>query len=283
MAIKLAVDSAADINMQEALALGVHMIPLTILFESESYTDGVDLTHREFFEKLTQCEKLPKTSQINPFQFEEFFRELTADGSEVIMITLSSKLSGTYANALQAADGFPGHVFVVDSENASIGERLLLLHALRLINEPIDAQTLFDRLENDKKRIRLMALLGTLDYLQKGGRISTLTAVSGTLLHIRPVIAIEGGTVRVLGKAMGSKKGNHLLSQLIRDVGVDYSMPYGAAYSDPDDSLLQTYLRDSSSLWKEYTEAIPAYPIGSAIGTHIGPGAIGVSFFAIHE
>ena len=131
------------------------------------------------------------------------------------------------------------------------------------------------------KRIKLMALLGTLEYLQKGGRISAITAVSGSVLHIKPVISIEEGEVKMIGKAMGSKKGNNLLMQLIsKSGGIDFDMPYATAYSGLEDSLLQKYLKDSAFLFEDKLTEIPSYCIGSTIGTHVGPGAIAVAFFA---
>lgn len=281
MAVKLLVDSSSDIGLEEANSLGIHMIPMSVQFGGQSYLDGVDLTKREFFEKLIESDTLPKTSQINSYQFGEYFASLTADGSDVLVITISSKLSGTYASAVQAAEDFPEKVFVVDSLNACIGERILAQYAIRLIKEGLSAQDTAGRLEEAKHRIKLMALLGTLEYLQKGGRISAISAASGSLLHIKPVISITDGEVKMAGKAIGSKKGNNLLAQLIeKSGGIDFTMPYATAYSGLEDSLLQKYIEDSAALWKGSIENIPSYCIGSAIGSHIGPGAIAVAFFA---
>lgn len=281
MAIKLLVDSSSDIDREEAHSLGIHMISMSIQFGEAGYLDGVDLTKREFFEKLIESDELPKTSQINSFQFGEQFTSLTEDGSELLVITLSSRLSGTYLSAVQAAEDFPGKVFVVDSLNASIGERILVQYAIRLIKEGLSMEALVKNLEEAKQNIKLMALLGTLEYLQKGGRISAVTAASGALLHIKPVISILEGEVKMAGKAIGSKKGNNLLVQLIeKSGGIDFSMPYATAYSGLEDSLLRKYLEDSAPLWKDHAENIPSYCIGSTIGTHVGPGAIAVAFFA---
>ncbi len=281
MAVKLVVDSASDIDLKEAEALGVHMIPMSIQFGDKTYADGVDLSGTAFFEKLIESSELPTTSQITMFQFEECFTELTADGSEVVVITLSSKLSGTYAGAVSAARSFPEKVFVVDSLNVCIGERILIQYAVRLLKEGLTAKELEERLLEARKRIKLMALLGTLEYLQKGGRISAAVAMSGAVLHIKPVISIEDGEVKMIGKAMGSKKGNNLLMQLIsKSGGIDFEMPYATAYSGLEDSLLKKYLRDSAFLWEGESGEIPSYCIGSTIGTHVGPGAIAVAFFA---
>ncbi len=281
MAVKLVVDSASDIDLKEAEALGVHMIPMSIQFGDKTYADGIDLSGTAFFEKLIESSELPTTSQITMFQFEECFTELTADGSEVVVITLSSKLSGTYAGAVSAARSFPGKVFVVDSLNVCIGERILIQYAVRLLKEGLTAKELEERLLEARKRIKLMALLSTLEYLQKGGRISAAVAMSGAVLHIKPVISIEDGEVKMIGKAMGSKKGNNLLMQLIsKSGGIDFEMPYATAYSGLEDSLLKKYLRDSAFLWEDEIGEIPSYCIGSTIGTHVGPGAIAVAFFA---
>ncbi|MCM1047840.1 MAG: DegV family protein [Clostridiales bacterium] len=281
MAVKLLVDSSSDVTMEEAKELGIEMIPMTITFGDEMYSDGVDISKREFFEKLIESDELPKTSQINMFQFEERFKEMTADGSEVVAITISSKLSGTYSNAVQAAEGFGGKVLVVDSLNACIGERILLQYAVRMLKEGIPAKEMVERLNEGKHHIKLMALLGTLEYLQKGGRISAATAISGEILHIKPVISIVEGEVKMVGKAMGSKKGSNLLTQMIdKSGGIDFEMPYVAAYSGLEDSLLQKYLQDSAHLWKDSIDEVPSYCIGSTIGTHIGPGAIAVAYFS---
>lgn len=281
MAVKLLVDSSSDISREEADALGIDMIPMSISFDGEEYWDGVDLTKREFFEKLIESRELPKTSQINMFRFEERMQALTEDGNDVVAITLSSKLSGTYANAVQAAETFGGKVHVVDSLNASAGERILVQHALRLIKEGMSAEELVKRLEEARGRIKFIALLDTLEYLQKGGRVSAITAMTGTALHIKPVVSVVDGEVKSIGKAIGSRKGNNLLMQTIgKSGGIDFDMPYAAVFSGLEDSLLQKYLEDSAALWQDEMEHVPSYCIGSTIGTHIGPGAIGVAFFA---
>ena len=280
MAIKIVIDSASDIDMQEAESLGITLVPMEIQFADEKFADGVTLTHRQFFEKLIESTELPKTSQINPYMFEEKFAPLVEKGHEVIAITLSSKLSGTFRNAQTAAKKFGKSVTVVDSLNASIGERLLCQYAQRLIEEGKSTQEIANLLNTAKKKINLIAVLDTLKYLKKGGRINALTAFAGEMLSIKPVIGIVDGAVKVIGKAIGSKKGNNLLNTLVRDKGIDFSMPYGVIWSGLDDCMLKKYLKDSEHLWRGQTESVPSYPLGSTIGTHIGPGGIGVAFFA---
>lgn len=279
--IKILVDSASDVDLKEAEGAGVYLIPISVRFGDEEYQDGINLTHREFFEKLIESDELPQTSQINEAAFAEKFASLTADGSEVIAITLSSKLSGTYNSAARAAKNFNG-VYAVDSLNACIGERILLQYAMRLVKEGVlSAAEIVAELDKSKHKIQLLAVLDTLQYLKKGGRISSVAAFAGELLSIKPVVSVTDGEVKLAGKAMGSKKGNNLLTQLVDKCGgIDFSMPYALGYSGLSDAYLQKYLRDSEKLWKDNTDSVPAYMIGSTIGTHVGPGAIAVAFFA---
>ena len=279
--IKILVDSACDLERAEAEALGVTLLPITIRINNEELYDGVDITHREFFEKLPLCEELPSTSQINEFRWEEAYAKLTADGSEVLAITISSKLSGTYTCALNAAEKFGVKVRAVDSLNASLGERVLLDYAIKLVKEGKSLDETVKLLDEKKHKIQLLALLDTLKYLKKGGRISSVVAFTGELLSIKPVISIVDGEVKLVGKAIGSKKGNNLLMQLVDKCGgIDFDMPYTLAYSGLSDENLQKYLKDSEKLWVGKTAHVPSMMIGSTIGTHIGPGAIGVAFFA---
>ncbi|MDE5592538.1 MAG: DegV family protein [Clostridiales bacterium] len=177
--IKIIIDSASDIVKTEAEQLGVYLVPMKVRFGDEEYSDGIDLSHTEFFEKLIESAELPQTSQVNEYAWEESFTELTADGSEVIAITISSKLSGTYSSAVKAAKKFGGKVHVVDSIQACIGERVLLEYALRLVSEGKSVEETVKELNDKKHKIQLLAVLDTLKYLRKGGRISSVAAIAG--------------------------------------------------------------------------------------------------------
>lgn len=280
MSIRIIVDSASDITKNEAENLNVIMVPIEIRFKDETFYDGVDLTANLFYEKLVESADLPTTSQINPYRFKQIFKEIVDNGDEAIVITISSKLSGTYSNAVQAAMEFNGKIAVIDSLNACVGERLLLLYALRLINENKTLAEITRELNEKKHKICVLAMLDTLEYLKKGGRISPLVAFSGKLLMIKPVISVVKGEIKLVGKAHGSKNGSNLLNKLVEEKnGIDFTMPYSAVYSGFDDTMLKKYVLDSSKLWEGSTKEIPSYIIGSTVGTHIGPGAIGVAFF----
>lgn len=279
MAIQFIIDSASDILPAEAAKNGIIHIPLTILFESNEYRDAVDLTHEEFYEKLIESDVLPTTCQVPPAMFEEVYEKVSEAGDEAIVITLSSKLSGTYQSAVIAADGYD-NIHVIDSESVSLGERILLQRAISLKEQGYSATEIEISLNIEKKHIRLMALLDTLEYLKKGGRISAATAVAGAILGIKPVITLEDGAVEVIGKARGSKQGNNLLRELVvKCGGIDFTKPICLAYSGLSDKMLQKYITDSEELWKGNTDKLPIATVGCAIGTHVGPGAIAVAFF----
>lgn len=282
MKIRVITDSAAD--LPQPCRPEITVLPMAVTFGEEQFLDGVDLAHRQFYEKLIEGDALPTTSQINPAQFEEAFRRAVDDGEDVVAVVLSSKLSGTCQSARIAAEEFSGRVFVVDSENATIGQQILVRRALDLLDQGLDAAAIAAELEKEKKDIRLVALLDTLEYLKRGGRISPSVALVGGLLSVKPVIAVEHGEVVMLGKARGSKNGSNLLVQEIRKTnGVDFDRPYLLGYTGLEDSLLQKYIADSAALWAEHTNALPIGTIGGTIGTHVGPGAVAVAFFQRSE
>lgn len=280
MSVKIIIDSASDISEKEAKKLGIVMLPISITFGDEEFLDGVNLLPNEFYEKLAQSKVVPKTSLVNTFRFKEAFEEHTKSGDEVVVITLSSKLSGTYKCAKEAAQEFSGKVFVVDSLNACIGERLLGLYALQLAKEGKSASEIASELDVSKKRINVIAMINTLEYLKRGGRISAAAAFAGKLLGIKPLIGVIDGEVKVIGKAMGTRNGGALLNKLIAEKnGFDLSMPHGVVWSGNDRSMLDKYVKESAQLWGEQAQDVPAYILGCTIGSHIGPGAVGVAFF----
>ncbi len=280
MAVRFIIDSASDILPSEAEELGLIHIPLTITFGSEEFLDAVDLTHREFYEKLIENDELPSTSQVTPAAFDTEMKKVVENGDTAIVVTLSGDLSGTYQSAMLAAQNYKGKVFVVDSKTVCIGERALILYGIELKNNGLSAEEIAIKLDEIKSKVKVLALLDTLEYLKKGGRISSTVALAGGLLSIKPVISVENGKVELAGKARGSKKGNNLLRELVEKCGgIDFSKPYALAYSGMTDALLQKYIEDSSEIWKDNTDRLPITTVGCTIGTHIGPGAVAVAFF----
>lgn len=284
MSIRLIIDSASDINKEEADELKVIMLPMEVQICNQIYLDGVDLTPQQFYEKLIESDSLPKTTQINPYRFIDAYKKVIDNGDEAIVITISSKLSGSYRNAVLGAkelNAYENKIYVIDSLNASIGERLLIQYALKLINEKKNIKDIISELNKKKTDIKFLAMLDTLKYLKKGGRISSIVAFSGELLSIKPVISIVNGEVKLVGKARGSKNGKNLLNKLLEDCGgINFDMPYGVIYSGTSDYTVKKYLLDSQHFYQDKADFIPIYVLGCTIGAHIGPGGIGVAFFA---
>ena len=279
MSVKFLVDSAADLTLREAETLGVTHLPLKVLFGQEEYLDGVTLDHQAFYEKLAACDKLPTTSQASPAEFERVFGEMTAGGDEVVAITVSSQLSGTYQSACIGAEEFDGKVFVVDSMNVTLGERLVLLRGLQLAGEGFSAREIAEKLNEEKGKIRLFAVLDTLDNLKKSGRISAATALAGTMLSIKPAVEVAEGKVAMAGKARGAHQGNKLLRELVgKTGGIDFDRPYTLAYSGPSDERLRKFMEESQDLWAGHPQP-PVATVGAVIGTHVGPGAWALAYF----
>lgn len=279
MGIRIIVDSTADLT--EQVRQRVEVVPLTIRFADVEYIDGITIDSQTFYEKLVESDVLPTTSQATPFAFEEAFSRAVDKGDHVVCITCSSKLSGTYQSAVIAAGDYPRKVYVVDSETVSIGAGILTEYALTLVDRGLEAEEIARELTQKRGSIRVLALLDTLEYLKKGGRISKTAAFAGGILNIKPVVCIDSGEIRLLGKARGSRQGNNLLAQEIGKAGgVDFAMPMLLGYTGISDALLRKYIADSAPMWEGRTECLPVRVVGSTVGTHAGPGAVAAAFFA---
>ncbi len=279
MAVRIITDSGFDVPDQSDPRLTV--LPLGITFGDTTYADGVDLTNDRFYELLVESDELPKTSQATPFAYQQLFDQARAAGDEAVVITLSSALSGTYQSAVTAAAGYP-EVHVVDGKNATIGQGILVLYALRLVDEGLGAAEIAERVEAAVGRVRLLALLDTLEYLRRGGRIPKSVGMIGEVLSIKPVVGVQDGGVVMLGKARGSKNGRSQLHQQVERFGIDFTMPVLLGYTGLSDKVLWKYLDDNRAIWEGRVaeDELPITSVGATIGTHVGPGAIALAFFA---
>ena len=278
MNVRIVVDSTADVTDEIRAKLSV--VPLTVHFGEQEYVDGITINHKQFYEMLVETDVLPTTSQPSPEAFAQVFRQAQEAGEQVVALTVSSKLSGTCQSAMIAAADFPDSVWVVDTKTVAIGCGILAELAVRLKEEGLSAPEIVARLEEERENIHVIALLDTLEYLKKGGRISKTIAFAGGLLSIKPVVTIQDGEIHILGKARGSKQGNNLLvTEIQKAGGVDFTKPLMLGYTGLSDALLEKYVLDSGALWDGHGDCIQSTPIGSVIGTHAGPGAIAVAFF----
>lgn len=276
--VRIVIDSAADLapDIKEKMTV----VPMTIRFGNEEFIDGVTINGKQFYEKLIEGDVMPSTSQPTPDDFMRVMQQITDAGDEAVVITITHKMSGTYQSANIAAAEFPGKVFVVDSQTVTIGEGILAELALSLAESGMSAADIAERLCKERENIEIIALLDTLEYLKRGGRISKTAAIAGGLLSIKPVISVFDGEIKVLGKARGSKQGNNLLVQQIEsNGGIDFSKPIMLGYTGFSKARLQEYIDDSTALWKNGVSELRCAQIGSTVGTHAGPGAIAAAFF----
>ena len=279
MKVRIITDSTAD--LVPVLKERIATVPLSIVFGDEQYVDGVTIDHTRFYEKLVESDVLPTTSQPTPAAFAKAYQAAVDAGEEAVVLTVSSELSGTYQSAMIAAEDFPGKVYVVDTKSVALGSAILAELALQLADSGLDAASIAQRLTQEREHIRLIAMLDTLEYLKRGGRISKTAAFAGGLLSIKPVIGLQDGKIEILGKARGSKQGNNMLVKEIESSGgVDFSKPLLLGYTGMSDVLLRKYIEDSAYIWQEYKSELPVTIVGSVVGTHAGPGAVAVAFFA---
>lgn len=277
MSVRIIVDSSTDVG--EQYRSRIEVVPLTLHFGDQEYFDGVTIDKQEFYRKLVESDVLPTTSQATPAMFDGVFREVAAAGDSAVVICLSSKLSGTYQSACIAAEDYE-NIYVVDSLSVAIGTGVLAEYAVRCAEEGMPASLIASLVTQRREDICVIALLDTLEYLKKGGRISKTVAFAGGVLNIKPVVTVTEGEVTLIGKARGSRNGNNLLVEKIRQAGgVDFTLPVLLGYTGLSSALLDKYVEDSRELWKDALEEIPRSLLCSVIGTHVGPGAVAAAFF----
>lgn len=277
MSIRIVVDSTADLSRE--CRERVTAVPLTVHFGEKEYLDGVSITPEHFYRKLVASQELPSTSQATPYAFSEAFEEAVEAGDQVVAIIASSGLSGTYQSAVIAASEFDGRVFVVDSRQIAISTGVLVKYAFELLDQGMEAEAIAEELTRIREKVHLMAVVDTLEYLQKGGRVSRAVAIAGGLLSIKPIIGITPeGKIEVMGKARGNKAANAMMNKKALELDIDFTKPVMVGYTGTEDTLLQKYLQESESFFEGhgYDKSI----VGAVVGTHAGPNAVAIAFFS---
>ena len=277
MCVRIIVDSST--NVSEKYREKIQFVPLTVRFGDKEYLDGVELSKHQFYEMLVESDVLPTTSQATPAAFADCFEAIASAGDSAVVITLSSKLSGTYQSAVLATEDYP-NIYVVDSQSVAIGTGVLAQYAVELAQQGMGAEEIAQVLTQQREKVCVVALLDTLEYLKKGGRISKTVAFAGGMLNIKPVVTIQDGAVALIGKARGSRNGNNLRVEKIREAGgVDFERPVLLGYTGLSSALLEKYVDDSKALWADHVDKLDGCLLCSVIGTHAGPGAVAVAFF----
>lgn len=281
MGIRIITDSPSDISIEEAKQLNIEIVPLKINIEDKSFREGIDITVEEFYEKLKASDVLPTTSQPSPEDYLTLFEEAKEAGDDVVVITLASKLSGTYQSANLAKNivKYP-NIYIVDSAQATLGEMVIVKYAVKLRDEGKTAEEIAAIVNEEKSKVILVALIDTLDYLQKGGRLSKGVAIAGSLLNIKPIITVKDGEISLISKARGMKSGiKSLLSSIDDFEDFNPDVPVSFGYTGRANDYLEQAEAIKEQIVEKYNlEHVATNRIGSVIGTHAGPGAYGFAF-----
>ena len=277
MSIRIVIDSTSDVTDEIIKKYNLKMVPLTVNFENESFLDKIELSSSEFFEKLTKSEKLPTTSQVSPGAFVEAFSEILLEGDQVLGIFLASEFSGTYDSARIAKDMIGNdNIHIMDTKSVCLGSFALILEAIELVEQNKTIEEIVDELEKLKEKIVAIAGLDTLKYLEKGGRLSKGQAVVGSILNIKPILEIKEGKLAVIDKVRGKNKTIKWMDEWIEKNNFDLS----------DKTVLLFYAQnyDQLKILRETIEEkykiknIIEQEVGAVIGTHAGPGVLGIGF-----
>lgn len=279
MSIKILADSVSDIPKDIRKALNIEIVPLEVNFSGHSYKDSVELESKEFFEKLKKADKLPTTSQVNPGTFIEVFKKHLEQNDQVILVTLSSKLSGTYSAAV-TAKGFleedEDKITIIDSESVSLGYGIMVIEAAEMIQAGACKEEIVDRIKSRIGGIENIFVFDTLTYLHKGGRLSAGEAMIGGLLNIKPILSIEHGELKAVDKVRGRKKTIQWVVDRMKATGIDFSDKKVAIYHADDHEYMLEF-KNKIELELKVKNWIVG-EVGAVVGTHSGPGCIAISY-----
>ena len=273
--IRFLVDTASDYTVEEIQAKGMEIVPMHITFGEADYRDGYDLTKDRFYELLTSNEAFPKTSQPTPQDFVDIFEEAEEKGDELICILLSSKLSGTFQSAMLAKNIVEyDKIHLVDSLGATHMIRFMTDYAQELAEAGKTAKEIVAELDEMKSKIKVLAVVDTLEYLCKGGRVNKATAAIGEVAKVKPMITVAEGEVAVIGKSLGKNKAIGNLLKALEECEVDERFPiYSLSTLGTENcEAFEKRLTDAGYSFKERLQ------IGATIGTHVGPGVFGMIF-----
>ena len=279
MGVRIITDSTSDISAAQAKDLGVTVIPLKVIFGDQEYKEGVDISIEGFYDELVKAEKLPTTSQPSPDDFLAGFLEAKEAKDTIIVLLIAGKLSGTVQSAMIAKDlAEYEDIHIIDSQTTITGLRFLVEYAVKLSHEGKSVTEIAAILEEIKDRIVLLAMVDTLEYLYKGGRLSRSSAILGSLLKFKPIIQVKDGVIHVVGKERGTNKGITKVLELMNeygDIDSNYPVYFGYTAEDSKTKQLMTEIENKYSL-KETS----LHPVGCVVGTHAGPGACVISYIS---
>ncbi len=273
--VKIITDSSSELLANYQEKYNITVLPMPINFGKETYLSSVNITNEEFYKKLKQSTSLPTTSMVNEFSWEESFAKELKKGNEIIAVTISSKMSLTYEQANNAAKKLDNKkIYVVDSLNASFGQAQVVLEAIRLKDEGLNAKEIQEKLNKFVHKVRVIAFVDTLHYLKMGGRLKSSAAMIGTLLKVKPIVGVEKGSVVSKSKAIGKPNAFKKLVSLLKEIKIDKSKRIIIAHADDEKTKdeFKKFITDELQIIVS-----DELELGSTIGVHVGPGAVGIS------
>ncbi|HAN10011.1 MAG TPA: DegV family protein [Clostridiales bacterium] len=274
MGIRIVTDSTSDLNDVLIRKYNIKIAPLTVHFKDKSYKDTVEISAKMFYEKLKTCEELPKTSQVNPAEFEDIFEEILKAKDEVLGIFISSDLSGTFNSAQIAKELIESDkIHIIDSRNVTVGLGGIILHAAKLIEKGKTIDEIVKEIEQIKGNSKLVVMADTLEYLKKGGRLSAAKAMIGTVLNLKPILVLKDGRIDTLDKVRGTGKGVTYILEYMKDYIKEDSDIFvlNAACDEAAEKMIER-------LKTEYgASSVHKCDMGPTIGVHLGPGAVGIA------
>lgn len=275
--IRIVTDTASDILRHEATAMNVDIVPLEITFDDGPCPHETDQDIERFYQRLIASKNLPTTSRPSPEAYIKIINEAKAAGDDVLILTLSSGLSGTWESAEQAKQMAEyDRVRVVDTHQAILTQRLLVEQAVHMRDEGKLLHEIADAIESMRDRVVVCGVVDTLLYLKKGGRVPASLAIIGDALHIKPVIVLEDKILKTMGKVRGRKQGLNLLHKRMEEDSFDRKRPVYFGYTS-DKSISEAFMRETVARHGLKDEII--HPVGGIIGTHCGTSCIAVAYF----
>lgn len=269
--LRIVTDSSAEISQKQAAELGIEVLPLTIIFGTEQFRDGIDMMPEEFYKRLVSSSEFPHTAQLGYEELTSLYKDAKEKGDEVLIMPISSALSGTYGWTVRAArDVGYEKVHVYDGKCTTFMLEMLVKEAVKLRERPVEE--VISALDDLRSRMRLYAALDTLEYLKRGGRISKAAATVGGMLKIKPVITVtEDGKIGLIHKSIGMNSALRYISELYLSDKKDANYAVRTIYCMDDSNCLK--LRGLVG-----ETPLPPENICPIIGTHIGPSAAGIVY-----
>jgi len=277
VALRIFTDSVSDIPQALVDRYKITVLPLMVNFGDESYLDGVEISNQDFFDKLKACSKPPTTSQVSPGRFAEAFEAAIKQGDEIIGIFMAAKMSGTFAAAVNAAKMLEtDKISCIDSEAITFGYGLLVLEAAQMAEAGKTRQEIVERIEDIKTKVESRYIVDTLEYLLKGGRLSPINAMVGSLLNIKPILTCKDGELKVAAKVRGRKKALAYLIEWLKSENISLDGKVVGLYHAVDEE----YLKEVEATLKAHYQikSIIYSKVGCVVGTHSGPSCVALSF-----